>query len=492
MIQQLLKKLFFVGIMLLLVLPALQREFNIFDEHPLTGAFIKQKPPAFSELNLADWLDGSFQDNFTTSLEPHIGFHNTLTRLFNQLEYSLFRQAHAEGVIVGRNGELFEEDYIRAYMGEFYVGEAVWIDKAKKLKAVQDTLRKLGKSFFVIFEPGKASTYPERFPAKYAVEDAGVSNYKVFSNQLKYNEVDYLDLSVVFQSWQHSKPYRLFPRAGTHWSYYGAALAADTMLQYLNQLHGGGIPQLEIIKLDETRVIRHPDDDMWLAMNVLAPAPAENLAYPEIQFVSASTDKPKALFVGDSFYFNWQSDLVMFNAFSDVEFWYYNKTVWNRQGVEAGNVDDKDFIAAIDRADVIAIMITERFHHNFAWNFDEQLYDYFFSEEEDPIQYFANQVRINNLHFMRMVDDAQANKMELPERIRKEAEFLLYEDYQLHPEKYKPHREAMITILMMSIRQTPEWLENIKLKAEDQQIPLEEMIRRDAVWIYENQIAGKD
>lgn len=486
------KQILFLLVMLLLILPALQRYFIFVAEKPLSGAFVKQEPPNFSDITVSSWMDGSFQADFSTRLEPHIGFHNTLLRLFNQLEYSLFREANAEGVIVGKAGELFEDDYIRAFMGEFYVGESVWKDKALKIKAIQDTLEKLGKSFFVILEPGKGSTYPDRFPAKYKASEAGISNYQVFSKQLAYHEVNYLDLSAVFQSWRHSAPYRLFPKAGTHWSYYGAALAADTMLQYLNQLHGGGVPQMKIVTLKEDQPIRHPDDDMWLAMNLLAAAPADNLAYPEIQFESGASEKPKALFVGDSFYFNWQSDLIMLNSFADVEFWYYNKTVWNRQGVETGSVDDKDLAGSIALSDVIAIMITERFHHNFAWNFDEQLYRHFFHEKEDPIQYFANQVRINNIHFLRMVDDAKANRMALPERIHKEAEYLLYEDYQLNPEKYKPHREAMIAILMMSIRQTPQWLDQVKQKAEDQQLPLEEMIRKDAIWIYENQIAGKD
>jgi len=486
------KQVLFLLVMLLLVLPALQRHFNLVAEKPLSGAFVKREPPSFDEITLTSWMDGSFQTDFSSRLESHIGFHNTLLQLFNQLEYSLFREANAEGVIVGKAGELFEEDYIRAFMGEFYVGEAVWKDKVMKIKAVQDTLEKLGKSFFVILEPGKGSTYPDRFPSKYRASEAGISNYQVLSKQLAFNDVNCLDLSAVFQSWRPLKPYRLFPKAGTHWSYYGAALAADTMLQYLNQIRGGGVPQIKLVELKTDLPIRHPDDDMWLAMNVLAAAPAENLAYPEIEFKPAGLEKPKALFVGDSFYFNWQSDLILYNAFSDVEFWYYNKTVWNRQGVEDGSVDFKNFASSIAAADVIAIMITERFHHNFAWNFDVELYDYFFPEAEDPIQYFANQVRINNLHFMRMVDDAKAKRMELPERILKEAEFLLYEDYQLNPEKYKPHREAMIAILMMSIRQTPNWLDQVKQKAEDQQLPLDEMIRRDAVWIYENQIAGKD
>ena len=490
--RQIVKQVMFLLIMLVLILPAMQRQFNFFKEKPLTGAFVKMEPPAFDELTAKSWMDGSFQTDFSNRLESHIGFHNTLLRLFNQLEYSLFRKANAEGVIVGKNGELFEEDYIRAFMGEFYVGEPVWKDKVFKIKAVQDTLEKLGKTFFVILEPGKGSTYPDRFPAKYVADEAEISNYHVFSKQLAYNDVNCLDLNAVFQSWRDKTPYRLFPKAGTHWSYYGAALAADTMLQYLNQIHGGGVPQLKIITLNENQPIRHPDDDMWLAMNLLTAAPDDKLAYPEIQFDATAIEKPKALFIGDSFYFNWQSDLIMLNAFSDIEFWYYNKTVWNRQGVEAGSVDNKDFAASIAASDVIAIMITERFHHNFAWNFDEQLYHHFFPEEEDPIQHFANQVRINNMHFMRMVDDAKAKKMPLAERINKEAEFLLYEDYQLNPEKYKPHREAMIAILMMSIRQTPHWLEQVKQKAEDQQLPLEEMIKRDAVWIYDNQIAGKD
>ncbi|MBU1368725.1 MAG: hypothetical protein KKC86_04415 [Bacteroidetes bacterium] len=482
------KKLLFVLLILMMVLPAVQREIQLVHEKPLQGAYNETAEPSCDSLSWESWKSGTFQQDFSDKLEAHIGFHKSLLRLYHQLEYSLFREAHAEGVVAGKQGELFEEDYIKAYMGNYYIGDSVWRNKAQKLSAIQDTLSKLGKSFFIILEPGKGSLYPDRFPGKYNPKNKKVSNYDVLSKSLTYYQVNTLDLNACFINWRDTSSYRLFPRAGTHWSYYGAALAADTMISYLRELHGSGLPEMQITKVEKKAAIRHPDDDIWLAMNVLTSAPMKNLAYPQIHFQEGQKPKLKALFVGDSFYFIWQSEGIMHDAFADCNFWYYNKKVWNRLGVEAGEVDDRNFSQEIAEADVIAIMITERFHQNFAWNFDEQLYAHFFDQPQNPIAYFANQVRINNTHFMRIAKDAEAIKMPLPERIEKEAEFLLYEDYQKNPEKYRQNASAMIPILMMSIRQTPEWLARVKEKAISQNVPLNEMIRRDASWIFENQI----
>lgn len=485
------KQLFFSLLFLMMILPALQKEFQLIDEKPLQGAFHQTAAPDFDSLSWETWKDGQFQQEFSDRLEAHIGFHNSLLRLFHQFNYNLFREANAEGVIAGKNGELFEEDYIKAWMGEYYIGEEVWKNKAEKLKAIQDTLGKLNKSFFIILEPGKGSQYPQRFPGKYNPDNKSVSNYDVLKKYLGHFKINTLDLNSCFMDWADTSAYRLFPRGGTHWSYYGAALAADTMIGYLQMLRGDGIPKMEILRLEKREKIRHPDDDIWLAMNMIKDAPQDDLIYPVIVFDKTVTASQKALFVGDSFYFNWQSDRIMLNAFADCNFWYYNKQVWNRAGVEVGAVDELNFGDEIAKADIIAIMITERFHQNFAWNFDEQLFDLFYNESQNPIDYFANRVRINNEHFLRIYADALAKNMPLPDRIEKEAEFLLYEDYQLAPEKYQHDETAMIPILMMSIRQSPEWLEKVKEKAETQNIPLDEMIRRDASWIFDNQFKNK-
>jgi len=179
-----LKYVLFGLLLLMLLLPAFQRELQLFKEKPLTGAFVEMEKPTFGTVSWENWLSGAFQADFDSRLEHSIGFRNSLIRTNNQLQYSLFGLANADGVIAGSRGELFEEDYIRAYMGAFFVGESVWEQKAHKLKAIQDSLQKLGKSMAVVFAPGKGSFYPEKFPTKYRHKERKLSNYTYFRDQL--------------------------------------------------------------------------------------------------------------------------------------------------------------------------------------------------------------------------------------------------------------------------------------------------------------------
>lgn len=487
----LMKQGLFLLLLLMLLMPEIQKRGQVLPSNPLRGAFAVVPQPDLNTLNWAGWIDGSFQQQMTDRIEANIGFRDWLVRLNNQLNYSLYSQVKAEGVVMGRNGEFFEEDYIKAYMGQFFVGKSAWEGKAARLKAVQDTLAALGKSLLVVFEPGKGSFYPERFPDNYANIAKGESNYDCFKDILAGKGVNVLDLNRFFVEQKQTAPYLLFPHTGTHWSYFGAALAVDTTLKYLRQLHGPAIPAMHLDSLMDFQGVRHPDDDIWLALNLLAPTPSQNLAYPVLRFDTLPEEsKYKLLVAGDSFYFNWQSDGAMFHAFKNCDFWYYNSSVWGREGVETGKTANLDFRNEVIGRDIIMIMITERFTHNFAWNFDEQLFNLFYPNQLDPIEFFANRERMANDQFMRLVDEARASGISLEERIRGEAEFLLYEDHQKNPEKYTS-RETMIPILMMSIRHTPEWLEKVKAKAEEKGLPLDEMIRLDATWIYENDFVPK-
>ncbi len=484
--HRLVKYFIFLVLMLMMLLPAMQQRFHLFSEKPLRGAFVALERPSFSNWNWNDWLSGSFQDVFNTRLEHNIGFRNSLIRLNNQLHYSFFRQANAEGVIVGKHAELFEEDYIRAYLGEFFIGTDIWDRKAQQLKSVQDTLQKLGKTFVVVFEPGKGSFHSDRFPAKYDHFEKKVSNYDYLLQCLTQNKVNVLDLNAYFVQIKPKSDFPLFPRIGTHWSYYGAAIAADTTLRFLQTKHGDQIPDLYTKSLI-TDSIRHPDDDIWLAMNLLSDPPEQGLAYPRLGFNKAHVDGLyNLLTIGDSFFFNWLSDSVIYHAFNRAEFWYYNKHRWNKSGAQLGQVSESDFESKLNESDIIMIMITERFHQNFAWNFDEQLYDHFFPGPRDPFERFANRLRINNDDFHRLLADANQKGISVEQRITLEAEYLMYLDYQKNPDQYTG-REDRIRLIMMSIRSTPDWYAKVVEKAEINNIPVEEMLRRDAEWMVDHE-----
>ena len=481
------KALMFVLLMLMLIAPWMQASLGLIREKPLTGAFSASSAPDFSEFTRPEWLDGTFQETFNTRLENHIGFRNTLVRINNQVDFSAFRKANAEGVIAGKNGELFEEDYLREATGLYYIGDEVWKRKAAQLKAVQDTLAALSKTLVVVLEPGKATYYPELIPRKYRDIPEKVSNYeqmlKTFANQ----QVNVLDLDAFFRQIKTEQPYPLFLKGGTHWSYYGAALAADTTLAYLMHKSGMDIPDMKIEGVKQQDSIRHPDNDIGLAMNLIFPLKQEKPAYPIISFSKNDSKRADVLIVGDSFYFNWLNDFIPSSAFGNFDFWYYNQNITHGNGYADGKVADKNFKDEVLERDIILIMITGRFHHAFAWNFDEQLYNLFFPGYRVPEMVFANQIRAYDDEFKLMVKEAANMDVTVEQRIQQEAMFKFYKDHVDNPDKYR-RRDELVKLYRMSISGTPDWMETIREKAKAKGIGEDEQLTRDAEWLADEKI----
>jgi len=479
-----LSRCYFALLIALMVIPGLQGKYHFKSEKPLTGAFLAGNAPDLQLFTWKTWFDGSFQDQLNTSLEQHIGFRNSLVRLQNQLDFSLFRKANAEGVLAGPDNILFEEDYIHEYMGDYFVGDSVWIRKAQQLKAVNDTLAKLGKSLMVIIEPGKATFYNDRLPAKYQNTKPGVSNYQVLIGELQRKQVPLLDLNQWFRQLRDTSSYPLFPRCGTHWSYYGSVLAADTTLRHIEKLCGLKLARIKMVSNLAGDTIRHPDYDIGLAMNLMFPIPHASTTNPQLGFeMPEGVAKPSVLIAGDSFYFNWLNNLIPKNAFGDCDFWYYNKNITRSDGTPDGTASQKDFGQEVLRRDLIVIMITGRFMHAFAWGFDEQLYDLFYPGYRDPVLKFENDIRCYGDLFKRMYTESQLEGTTIAARIHREASFMLYQDAQSNPDKYVEKRD-LVRIYEMGIRGTPDWMEKIRQKAHENKISVDEQVRRDAEYIY--------
>lgn len=478
------KSILFVFPVIVLILPGLQEKFAFVREKKLTGAFALVKKPDLQAFTWKTWLNGTFQDTLNEEIEQHIGFRNSLVRLNNQIDFSLFKQANAEGVVVCRNNELMEKDYILEYKGDYFIGDSVWKAKASRLKKVQDTLARLGKTLVVILEPGKAGFYPELIPRQFIRKSANPSNYDVCRNYLSRSGINLLDLNRYFLTLKGKTAFPVFPQCGTHWSYFGAALAADTSLKFLRQLTGRNIPEMQIVRNEVLDTTRHPDYDIGLAMNLIFTIPHPETANPVIEFKStANTERPKVLIAGDSFYFNWLNMLIPARAFSSCDFWYYNKNITHSDGTGGGSVQDLNFGEEIQKRDIIVLMITGRFMHSFAWGFDEQLFKLFYPGELNPVEHFENNIRAYGPEFQRMYSEASAMNISLAERIHREASYLLYADSKNNPDKYAT-KEQRMQIIEAGIRGTPEWMKKIEQKAKTNNISVDEQVYKDAEWIY--------
>ncbi len=156
-----------VVVLLMLALPVLQLKLKLFTEYPLGGYYTKIEKPSLKSFSCAGWFDGSFQDTLAFRVNSHIGLRGPLIRVNNQCDYSLFGMIHADGFVRGKKGMLYEEDYIHEYTGNYFIGTAPIDKKLARLKNVMDSLKAHGVTLILVFEPGKASFYPEYIPDRY-------------------------------------------------------------------------------------------------------------------------------------------------------------------------------------------------------------------------------------------------------------------------------------------------------------------------------------
>lgn len=366
------KRVLLFIILVLLIAPFLQGEFNIIKLDPLKGAITE---PEKKHFNFKEWFSGIYQEHKEKYLNETFGFRSLLIRVNNQIAFALFNKAKANGVIIGKNNYLFEENYIKAYYGTDYIGYDSIKQRMQRLKYIQDTLTKLNKNIILIFAAGKGSFYPEYFPEKYKTEKKK-TNYETHVEQAQQQGISYIDFNKYFLENKSKSPYPLYPQYGIHWSYYGMGLAADSIIRFIENTRNIDMPNLY---WDQIEIAQPKESDYDIAdgMNILCKLKSFNMAYPRFQIQSDSgKTKPSVLVVSDSYYWG-MFNFGISNAFTNSHFWFYNKQIYPdsyQSPIETSQINLKDEIA---KHDVIIIMATEATLPAFGWGFIEDTYTFF-------------------------------------------------------------------------------------------------------------------
>jgi len=359
-------------ILFLLVIPFIQNKFEFFKLDPLKGAITQPEKKYF---NTKEWFSGEYQIQEEKYLNETFGFKSTFIRINNQIAFSLFNKAKANGVIIGKDNYLFEENYIKAYFGTDFIGIDSITHRMQRLKFVQDTLNKLNKTIIVVFAAGKGSFYPEYFPNKFITEK-GKTNYDYHLQLAKEFGLNYIDFNRYFIENKFKSKYPLYPQYGIHWSYYGMCLAADSMIRYIEKIRNIDMPNLywNNVELAEAR---ETDYDIGDGMNLLFKLKSYKMAYPNVQVQSdAGKTKPSVLVIADSYYWGMYG-FGFTRSFSNNHFWFYNKQVYPdyyQNALETSQVNLKD---EINNHDVFIIMATEATLPGLGWGFIENAYDLF-------------------------------------------------------------------------------------------------------------------
>ena len=414
--------------LLLLMVPYFQGKFNVVKLTPLKGAISE---PENSYFSFSDWFSGTYQEREETYLNETFGFRSFFIRMNNQLAFSLFNKAKANGVVVGKENYLFEENYIKAYYGTDYMGRDSIAGRMQRLKYIQDTLARLDKNLILVFAAGKGSFYPEYFPEKYKAEK-GVTNYETHLELARQMGISFIDFNSYFVENKGKSKYPLYPQYGIHWSYYGMYLAADSMIRFMEQTRGIDMPDLH---WNETTFSQPKEDDYDIAdgLNILWRLKSFDMAYAPIRIQSdPEKTKPSVVVIADSYYWG-MFNFGISNAFTNSHFWYYNQQIYPDSYHAPLETSQVSLQEEIDRHDLFIVMATEATLPDLGWGFIENTYDHFKGIEQ-------------------------------------------------HADYADPEFQKKVNDLRNYIKTDKEWMKHIEEKAAKNRVSVDSMITLDAIW----------
>lgn len=371
------KKRLALLLLFLMMLPLIQQKVQFIKLKPLKGSYSKVEKPTWS---LKNWLEGEYQIQQEKYLNENIGFRNLFVRGYNQISFSWFNIARANGVVVGKDNYLYEEGYIKAYLGEDFIGDEKILSTVQKLKEVQDSLKNKHIDLVVVLAPGKGTFYPEFMPDEYQTKKKLTSNYETYVKLFGRNDVNFIDFNRWFLNLKDSTEFPLYPKCGIHWSKYGEILAADSLIKYIQKVRNVKMPQIQVSDIQSSRFMRDRDDDIEQGMNLLFNVPDLKMGYPNFTFTIDDTVQPKVLTVGDSYYwgmFNWGLSRDVFNH---GQFWYYNQQIYPDSYQNPLNVSEIDIKKEVEKNDVIVLMSTDANLHKFPFGFADQLHHEYYKE----------------------------------------------------------------------------------------------------------------
>jgi hypothetical protein len=421
--MRVLKYILFVLLVAGMLIPAIQKDRHPFDIKPLNGDFVLDEEP---RLSTTTWMDGSFQTQFDSYLEQHIGFRPLLVRLNNQIEYSFYDKMSNNNIVKGKDDYLYERWFINTYYGKDFVGVERIENQVAKLIAIDSVLKSKGILLIVALAPGKADVFPEKIPDFMIGNAAQHTNYKVYRDKLNATDITIFDINKWFIQTKPEFERNLFTKGGTHWSQDAAMMALDSLLKRVENESGELRNQIQFDSITKTQIPKDPDNDILKISNLLFNDLNTDYYYPEIHFEETHPKRGKLISISDSFFW------ILFNSklnktFIDVKYWYYFNTVFPESFKQTTTVNNISIATELMESDVVLIMCSPANLKKIGWGFIDQTHD----------------LLVNGID-----------------------------------------KELAIEHIIASIKSDPKWYASVKAKAVKRNIELDSMLRLDAEYVY--------
>ncbi|MBC7411009.1 MAG: hypothetical protein H7331_00955 [Bacteroidia bacterium] len=430
--NQRVKIILFIHILAFLWVPIVVSNLNLIKEKPLHGYITQYHKIPFA---LENWFTEKYQQNFEQHNNQNFGFRNTLLRIHNQWQYSLFNSTTASAMIVGKNEYLYGDNYVYAYTGENFVGYDSIMSQSIKIKKLQDTLLTKGIDFLIAFAPGKGTFMPEYIPDKYLAKHYETTNLKAFVSTFNKLNITHINFSDWFDKMKPTAKYPLYPQAGWHWSNYGQYLTMDSILHYMEALKKVDMPNIILDSLIVGNYNTEREYDGGHLMNLYDTLPTYAMAQPYFHFDTLHKTKIKTLVIGDSYYDEMWAGGLSFNAFDNGNFWYYNRDIYDNN---PNGIKDRKLLnikQEIEKNKFILLMPTNANIYKLGFGFIEEAYEAYFNPnyelnqiKKERINKIVKTIKTTPSWLAAIEQQAVRENISLDKAIQNNAEYVLKEE----------------------------------------------------------------
>lgn len=407
-----------------LCIPMLQYYFPTISMKPLEGSYEKKSLESFS---WKGWFEGTFQSNFDDWYNENFGFRNFFVRLHNQLNYSVFTQTNSHKIVIGKNGYLYEEEYIKSYFGQNFQGINNISETVNTISATAEYLKEHNTQFLIVIAPGKGYFYPEYIP-NYLITKKDSTNYDVFLAAIKSSGIPCLDFNRVFLNRKDTASFVLYPKTGIHWSQASIPFVLDSLNKFVEALTKIDMYGMKYSYPEPTPFPDRQDTDIERSMNLLFPLENELFVYPNYVWEPQSNKrKPKAIFIGDSFF--WQIYNLGTNKrfYDDAEFWYYFKQAHAEKYSTPPEVKDLDILNKLIDSDIVVLFTSEANLHIFPFGF-ESVYGNFNLKDrliEEKTQKLIRYIRTDKNWFHHIKEKAEVKNISVDSMLYLDAKYMI-------------------------------------------------------------------
>jgi hypothetical protein len=260
--------------------------------------------------NFKTWWQGTFQEGFAKLCENYCPGRAFSLRLFNQVDYSIFRSSYMlqDTLAIGRNNHLFQKPYLLDAAGQEVVPPDLVPRLMDKLEGIKTQLGKQGKNLLIVTTPSKAITYPMTLPDRfYDYDHLYPRAYAELDKALKASDIPFVDGAEILHAYSKSSPYPLFVPGGDHWDSYAAAILLPSITEKISQLthkplSAPTVTKVTMTKADRSRSPNIQNTDLAELLNVFWPP--IGFEYPEITMnypTRPPGSTPLFVLAGDSF-----------------------------------------------------------------------------------------------------------------------------------------------------------------------------------------------